>query len=146
MIIGLRHTGIVVRDLEKMIIFYQSLGFVEENGDTEVGDFIDQVTGLKHTKLEWVKLEAPDGCLLELLHYHSHLESKEVTNQKSNKLGCSHLAFTVDDIKSACDKIRKAGGTVASLPATAPNGKAKVVYCHDPEGVLMEIVEELKSK
>jgi catechol 2,3-dioxygenase-like lactoylglutathione lyase family enzyme len=146
MIKSIRHTGIVVRDLERASNFYRAIGFIDSNKAIEEGNFIDQVTGLKHTKLEWVKLEAPDGCLLELLHYHSHLESKEVTNQKSNKLGCSHLAFTVDDIKSACDKIRKAGGTVASLPATAPNGKAKVVYCHDPEGVLMEIVEELKSK
>lgn len=146
MIKSIRHTGIVVRDLERASNFYRAIGFIDSNKAIEEGNFIDQVTGLKHTKLEWVKLEAPDGCLLELLHYHSHLESKEVTNQKSNKLGCSHLAFTVDDTKSACDKIRKAGGTVASLPATAPNGKAKVVYCHDPEGVLMEIVEELKSK
>jgi len=58
-------------------------------------------------------------------------------------LGCSHVAFTVDNIDKACNKIRQAGGTVTSLPATSPNGMAKVVYCHDPEGILMEIVEEL---
>jgi len=140
---SIRHTGMVVRDLERASNFYRALGFVDLDQAIEEGTFIDQVTGLRHTKLEWIKLKAPDGCLLELLYYHSHLEDKEVTIQKSNKLGCSHIAFTVEDIEKACDKIRQAGGTVTNLPATSPNGMAKVVYCHDPEGILMEIVEEL---
>mgnify|MGYP006091225151 CR=1 FL=1 len=144
MIKTIRHTGVVVRDLEKAANFYRALGFVDSNRDIEEGKFIDQVTGLINTKLEWIKLKAPDGCLLELLQYHSHSENEEVTKQRSNKLGCSHLAFSVDDIQNVCDKIRIAGGTVVNAPATTPNGKVKVVYCHDPEGVLMEIVEELE--
>ena len=145
MIKSIRHTGIVVRDLERASNFYRALGFIDSAQDVEEGNFIDQVTGLEKTKLEWIKLKSPDGCLLELLHYHSHFEDKEITIQKSNKLGCSHVAFTVDDIESACDKIKEEGGTVTNLPATSPNGMAKVAYCHDPEGILMEIVEELES-
>ena len=72
----------VVRDLERASNFYRALGFVDLDQAIEEGTFIDQVTGLRHTKLEWIKLKAPDGCLLELLYYHSHLEDKEVTIQK----------------------------------------------------------------
>ncbi|MDB9976118.1 VOC family protein [Candidatus Thioglobus sp.] len=141
MIIGLRHTGIVVRDLEKMIIFYQSLGFVEENRDTEVGDFIDQVTGINQVELEWIKLKSPDGCLLELLKYHSHPENRKIKNSNSNKLGISHIAYTVNDIDETCNKIVKAGGSLVNPPAPSSDGNVKVAYCHDLEGVLMEIVE-----
>ena len=143
MIKAVRHTGFVVRDLEKSAEFYCALGFVEDNRAIEEGDFIDTVVGFQNTKLEWVKLKASDGYLLELLQYHSHPEQKEIANQKSNRLGHSHLAFSVDDIDSICEKIEKIGGSVVNLPALTRDKKIKVAYCHDIEGNLMEIVEVL---
>ena len=143
MIKAVRHTGVVVRDLEKSTEFYCALGFVEDNRAIEEGDFIDTVVGLQNTKLEWVKLKAPDGYLLELLQYHSHPEKKEIAKQKSSQLGCSHLAFSVDDIDSICEKIEKIGGSVVNLPGLTKDKKIKVAYCHDIEGNLMEIVEVL---
>ena len=95
MIKAVRHTGIVVRNLDESVKFYRTLGFVEDNRDIEEGVFIDTVVGLQGTKLEWVKLKAPDGYLLELLQYHSHPEQKSIARQKSNQLGCPHLALKV---------------------------------------------------
>jgi len=141
---NIRHTGIVVHNLKIMVDFYQKLGFEVESTAIEEGGFIEQVVNIENVKLEWVKMRAPDGCLLELLQYHTHPQQLSVRSSKSNDLGCSHLAYTVDDIESACDKIRRAGGTVGNSPATSPNGQAKVAYCHDPEGVLMEIVEVIE--
>ena len=143
MIKAVRHTGVVVRDLEKSTEFYCALGFVEDNQAIEEGDFIDTVVGLKNVKLEWVKLKAPDGYLLELLQYHSHPEQKEIEKQRSNQLGCSHLAFSVDDIDTVCMEIKKIGGSVVNPPALTNEKKVKVMYCHDNEGNLMEIVEVL---
>ena len=143
MIKAVRHTGVVVRDLEKSTEFYRVLGFVEDNRAIEEGDFIDTVVGLQNTKLEWVKLKAPDGYLLELLQYYSHPEQKEISKQKSNQLGCSHLAFSVDDINFTCEKIEKMGGSVVNLPALSNDKNVKVAYCHDNEGNLIEIVEVL---
>jgi catechol 2,3-dioxygenase-like lactoylglutathione lyase family enzyme len=143
MIKAVRHTGVVVRDLEKSTEFYCALGFVEDNHAIEEGDFIDTVVGLQNAKLEWVKLKAPDGYLLELLQYHSHPEQKEIAKQKSNQLGCSHLAFSVDDIDFICEKIEEIGGSIVNLPALTNDKKVKVAYCYDNEGNLMEIVEVL---
>ena len=143
MIKSVRHTGIVVRDLEKAANFYRALGFIDSNQALEEGKFIDQVTGLLNAKLEWIKLKSPDGYLLELLQYHSHLESEEVTKQRSNKLGCSHIAFGVDNIEKTCEIIEKIGGSIVNPPALSDDKKVKVAYCHDVEGVLMEIVEVL---
>ena len=143
MIRSVRHTGIVVRDLEKTANFYRALGFVDDNQALEEGEFIDQVTGLENTKLEWIKLKTPDGYILELLQYHSHPENTEITQQKSNKLGCSHMAFSVDNIDRICEKIIQLGGCIVNPPALTNDKKVKVAYCHDVEGVLMEIVEVL---
>ena len=144
MIKNVRHTGIVVHDLEKMSAFYRQLGFVDESRAIEEGAFVEQVVNIPNVKLEWLKMKSPDGYLLELLQYHTHPQQPSIENSKSNDLGCSHLSYTVDDIESACEKIRIAGGSVENLPATAPNGKVKVAYCHDPEGVLIEIVEVIE--
>ena len=143
MIKAVRHTGVVVRDLEKSVEFYCALGFVEDNRAIEEGSFIDTVVGLQNVKLEWVKLKAPDGYLLELLQYHSHPEQKSIVKQKSNQLGCSHLAFSVKGINTICEKIKKIGGSMVNPPALTNDKKVKVAYCHDNEGNLMEIVEVL---
>ena len=143
MIKTVRHTGIVVRDLERTANFYRGIGFINDNQAIEEGEFIDQVTGLKNTKLEWIKLKAPDGYLLELLQYHSHPEEIEIIQQKSNKLGCSHMAFGVDNIDQICEKIQNLGGSIVNPPALTDDKKVRVAYCHDVEGVLIEIVEIL---
>ena len=143
MIKAVRHTGVVVRDLEKSVKFYCTLGFVKASQAIEEGVFIDAVVGLQNTKLEWVKLKAPDGYLLELLQYHSHPEQKEIEKQKSNQLGYSHMAFSVKNINAVCEKIEEIGGSMVNPPALTNDKKVKVAYCHDNEGNLMEIVEVL---
>ena len=143
MIKQIRHTGIVVRNLEKSANFYRELGFIDDNHALEEGHFIDKVTGLNEVRLEWIKLKASDGYILELLQYKSHPEISEITYQKSNKLGCSHLAFGVEDIEKTCEIIDKMGGNIVNLPVLSDDKKVKVAYCHDVEGVLIEIVEVL---
>ena len=142
MIRNVRHTGIVTHDLERMAAFYRALGFVDESHAIETGLFIEQVVHLDGVEVEWIKMRAPDGSLLELLQYHSHPLSLRSDLAKSNELGCSHLAFTVGDIDKACEIVTNSGGRITNPPAIAPNGRVKVVYCHDPEGGLIELVEE----
>jgi len=141
MIKNIRHTGIVVHDLAKMSAFYRQLGFVDESRAVEEGAFIEQVVNISDVRLEWIKMRSPDGYLLELIQYYSHPQELTIEQLKSNDLGCSHVAYTVDDIDNVCEIIRAAGGSVKNPPAIAPDGNVKVAYCHDPEGVLMEIVE-----
>ena len=138
-----RHTGIVVNSLKDSVKFYCSLGFVKESHSVEKGRFIDTVVGLQNTKLEWVKLKAPDGYILEILEYHSHPQKKNPNKQKSNQLGCSHIAFEVDNINIVCDLIIKIGGGIVNFPIINDLKNAKVAYCHDNEGNLIEIVEIL---
>ena len=143
MINQVRHTGIVVQKIKNVEKFYCSLGFIKSEQSFEEGSFIDNVVGLQNTKLEWVKLMAPDGYKIELLQYYTHSEKKKITKQKSNLLGCSHLALGVDNIDKVCDQIIKNGGSIVNTPALNDLKNAKVAYCHDNEGNLLEIVEIL---
>lgn len=145
MIVGTRHIGLVVRDIERALHFYQALGFTVHKRETEQGDFIDTVIGTRGERLEWVKLKAADGSLLELLQYHVNPDSQPMADAPSNKLGCSHVAYTVKNVARTCEEIVRLGGTMVNPPALAPNGLAKVAYCHDLDGILMEVVEEVET-
>ena len=142
MILNKRHTGLVVRDIERSIKFYEALGLRVWRREEEIGPFIDAVVGIPDARIEWAKMKCPDGSLVELLQYHSHPDSQPLADAASNRLGSSHIAFTVDDIVRTCGEIVRLGGTVVNPPAIAPGGLVRVAYCHDPDGVLMEVVEE----
>ena len=143
MIRNTRHTGLVVRDLERSLAFYQALGLQLWKREMETGSFIETVVGIPGVHLEWAKLRAMDGSLVELLQYHSHPDHRLVEPVPSNRLGCSHIAFTVDDLVATCALIGRLGGSTVNPPAKAPGGDVRVAYCHDPDGILMELVEEV---
>ena len=46
-----------------------------------------------------------------------------------------------DNIEKTCEQIKSMGGSIVNSPALSNDKKVKVAYCHDIEGVLMEIVE-----
>ncbi len=146
MVLNTRHTGFVVLDLEKFIKFYEGFGLKLISRMVEQGDYIDTLVGLKNVKLEWAKLSLPDGSLIELLQYHTHIDSSysDEEVQFSNRLGCSHIALTVKDIKEAIEYICLSGGSIKNKYQISPDGNVKVAYCYDMEGNILEIVENLK--
>lgn len=145
MILKTRHTGLVVRNMERSVAFYMALGLKVQGREVETGLFIETVVGIPGVRLEWAKLQVPDGSLVELLQYQSHSDSQPLSEAPSNRLGCSHIAFTVGDIDRTCNEIARLGGSVVNPPAVAPRGSVRVAYCHDPDGILIEVVEELDS-
>ena len=126
-----------------MANFYRALGFIDENSKLEKGNYIEQVVHLENVEVEWIKMRAPDGNLIELLKYHSHPKKINNNIKKTNELGCSHIAFTVKNLDQICNLIKQKGGKFVNPPAISPDGKVKVIYCYDPEGGLIELVQEL---
>lgn len=144
MIIKTRHTGLVVKDISASIAFYEGLGLTVWKHANENGDFLSQVVGLKNAEIETAKLKVGDGSLLELLEYKSHPTIPSASKYPSNYHGCSHVAFTVQDVEEICSQIVRLGGSIVNPPAVSANGSVKVMYGHDLDGILMEMVEELQ--
>jgi len=145
MITKIRHTGIVVRNLEKAVKFYEALGFKISSRQVETGSFIDQVVGIKNVKVETAKFLAPCGGMLELLQYHSHSVDFPSVLQHSGRLGCSHIALQVEDLSETLIVVKRLGGTTPRKPATTSDKIFTVVYCHDPEGNIVEIVKKIQT-
>ena len=142
MIKDIRHTGIVVTDLETSLLFYRDLlGFRIAKQMEEVGDYIDNWSSLRNVKVTTVKMTCPSGQMIELLKYHSHPAEQKI--RKICEIGISHIAFTVDDLDIEYKKLKNKGIQFTSPPQLSPDGYAKVAFCRGPEGTLIELVEVL---
>lgn len=144
MIIKTRHTGLVVNDISASIAFYEGLGLSVWKRENEKGDFLSQVVGLENAEIETAKLKLGDGSLLELLEYKSHPTISPGSKYPSNYHGCSHVAFTVQNIEEIYSLIVSLGGSIVNPPALSANRSVKVMYGYDLDGILMELVEELQ--
>lgn len=147
MITSIRHVAFVVRNIDESLKFYSGiLGLSIYMRRFEEGSFIDSLTGIQHLKLEWVKLVIPKGGLIELLQYHSHPDpagSDIAVPSSSNKLGSSHVALTVCDLSTLYNDLISNGYTCKSEPLISENGKAKILYAHDPDGAILELIEDI---
>ena len=142
MIKDIRHTGIVVMDLEASLHFYRDLlGFQIAKQMEESGDYIDNISSLRNVKVTTVKLASPSGQMIELLKYHSH--SAEQKRREICEIGISHIAFTVNNLDAEYERLKDKGIQFNSPPQLSPDGYAKVTFCKAPEGTLVELVEVL---
>ena len=147
MISSIRHVGIVVSNLETSLRFYRDLlGLPVYKRCLEESTFIAELTGIPGVRLEWVKLMIPKGGLIELLQYHSHPDSAQPENRPSNRLGCSHIAVTVGDLARLYDNLLDAGYPCKSAPLLSPDGKVRIVYAHDPDGTILELIEDVQPE
>ncbi len=143
MITAIRHVGLVVSDLPAALHFWcDILGFSVVKQVEEFGPHLDAILGLREVRLTTAKLAAPDGNVIELLHYHTHPDNTSWQGQPYST-GFTHIAMTVKDLDLAYTTLSVAGVTFNAPPQLTPDGYAKVTYCKGPEGVLLELVEVL---
>jgi catechol 2,3-dioxygenase-like lactoylglutathione lyase family enzyme len=143
-VIGVRHIGIVVTDLERSLRFYRDLLelSVIRSAD-ESGAYLDNMLALPDVRVTTVKLGAGDGpTLVELLRFTSHRASATEPRQPYS-IGPTHVAFTVDDLDAVHERLVRAGVPFNAPPQLSPDGYAKVTFCRDPDGTLVELVEVL---
>ncbi|MBI2274140.1 MAG: VOC family protein [Bacteroidetes bacterium] len=148
MVLNTRHTGIVVTDIKRATKFYVGLGMKLISTKIETGKYIDELVGLGDVNLEWAKLILPDNSVVELLQYHSHNTGNNPTPraiQPANRLGCSHIAFSVRNIDEVITYVKANEGYIRGNYLFSPDGNVKVIYAYDIDGNILELVEEIKK-
>ncbi|MCK5117957.1 MAG: VOC family protein [Candidatus Latescibacteria bacterium] len=142
---NIRHTGIVVTDMERSLRFYRDLlGLVPVIDFTEESEYIDTLCALDGVRLRMVKLVAEDGGMIELLQYLSHPRQRSEGNALC-EIGPTHMAFTVDDVDKVFADWSAEGIRCNCPPQMSPDGKAKLFFCQDPDGTFLEIVEMMEN-
>ena len=143
--VKLRHIGITVTDMEQSLKLYKDcFGLEVIWNEIEESEFIDNLSNLKNVKVHTVKLRDYNGGMIELLQYLSH-PAPNAGNKinKITKIGCSHIAITVDNIDELYKKLLDMGLQFNCEPTRHPDidVKAKVAFCRDFDGTLIELVE-----
>ena len=141
---GLRHVGIVVRDLGAALKFYRDiLGFREARTMPEEGEFLDAILGMARASVRTVKLQGASGSQVELLAFQA--PNIEIDASPGlTRSGPTHIAVTVDDVDSLYAKLTNAGFECTTAPLVSPDGGAKVTFCRDPDGTYVELVQVLR--
>jgi catechol 2,3-dioxygenase-like lactoylglutathione lyase family enzyme len=136
--------GIVVNDLDKTKDFWiNTLGFKLHIEAKEESPYIDELLAIRDPRLTTVKLIDSNGFIIELLKF----ENYEVGNSWSGDLrttGLTHIALTVDNLNELVDRLKKENYQTLSEIKTSPNKKVKVLFVRGPEGIMLELVQELE--
>ena len=144
MIKDVRHVGIVVSDMEKSLKFYRDLlGLKVKSLEDEEGEFLDNMLAHENVKNKVAKLYTKNGnALIELIDSRSYANKKD---RDFFTIGASHFAFTVDDLEKTYDYLVKNGVKFTAPPQQTPDRFAKVTFCEDPDGTLIELVEVINT-
>ena len=138
-----RHVGIVVKDLAKTKDFWINLiGFKLHIDAKEISPYIDELLGIANPELRTVKLIDENGFIIELLKFANY-PAKDNWEGNLATTGLTHIALTVSDLESLTSKLKDNDYKFISEIKKSPNGAVKVVFLRGPEGLMLELVEQL---
>jgi predicted enzyme related to lactoylglutathione lyase len=139
------HTNLVAKDWRKLSAFYQTLfDCVPVPPERDLsGDPMDAGTGIPDVHVWGEHLRLPgygsNGPTLEIFNYN---KLEECGGRSVNRPGFGHIAFSVEDVKSAREAVLAAGGSPVGEVVTVQIATgARVTWCYlaDPEGNILEL-------
>lgn len=138
------HLGINVDDLEGAKEFFMDFGFTVMGEMLMEGELVERVIGLKNVRDNIVMLEAPDGQFcIELVKFHNPVDPEGIRPIAANTYGLRHLAFEVEDLDGIIATMKQKGHKLVGEVQTYENSW-KLCYIRGPEGILLELAEQLK--
>jgi catechol 2,3-dioxygenase-like lactoylglutathione lyase family enzyme len=141
MINGLRHVCITARDLGRMLGFYRDvIGLKVSKTVTMKGRYLETVFNRKGVELTYIKMRGPDRSVSRGPDFELHHWRRP---RRRPKAGLNHISFTVKDIDFEYKRLRASGVKFISKPVRSPDGSTRICFCYDPEGNLIEFVEDL---
>ena len=137
------HVGVIVNDLSAAKAFFLDIELEASEAELE-GSWLDQIVGLPDVKTALIMLRAPDGGAdLELVKFYRPADENEGQQNLANSLGIRHMTFVVDDIEAVVAKLKEKGVELFSEIQTYEDSY-KLCYVRGPEGIILELAEELK--
>jgi lactoylglutathione lyase len=108
-------------------------------------DFYTRVMGMRLLRTT----ERPEqGYSLAFVGYGANPEQAEIEltynhGVTSYELGTAygHIALAMADIRAACERIRRNGGTVTREPGPVKGGTTTIAFVADPDGYKIELIE-----
>ena len=140
------HVSINVNDLSEAKAFFLDLG-LEVQAEWEMdGELLDRIVGLNDVKTACVGLGMPDGqAWIELVKFYTPPSDEEGFQQPfANTLGIRHICFNVEDIEAIIAKLKKKGTEIFS-EIQQYEKSYKLCYVRGPEGIILELAEQINK-
>lgn len=138
-IISHRHTGIVCKNIDVLLDFYHNtLNLDVLYHEIEKDDFFQKLTGKKSAEI--YKLGKENNIFLELLFFN---DIKSKPNKSINDTGITHICLNVSNLNELYFELSNKKINFINEPLINESKTAKVCFCYDPEGNLLEFVESL---
>jgi catechol 2,3-dioxygenase-like lactoylglutathione lyase family enzyme len=142
MLLGIRHTGLIVSDLSKSKNFYENiLGFEVIQDFEDDSDYINTITATSGALVKMVKIKSPDQSVIELLSYEGDIEPTTREDVPIYNVGEAHIAIQVSNAEDFYSHLAQHNIKVLSEPVLSSEGFAKVFFCIDPDNYRVEVVE-----
>ena len=138
---GFRHSGIVVKDMEKSMHFYCEMLNHEVIVDfIEKGNYFENLIGLSKAEARVVKAGLPDKTFVELIQF-LNIDFHDKNFRGFNIRGCNHICFNDDDIEGTYNNLLNQGISFITPPLASEFDPVKTCFCYDPDGTLVQFVE-----
>jgi catechol 2,3-dioxygenase-like lactoylglutathione lyase family enzyme len=140
--VSLRHVGIPVSDMKRSLAFYADLLGFREVADFPScsGQYYETLTAEPGVHIHIKYLELAGGERLELLAYAR--AGAGPGPARSRDVGRWHVSLTIRGLEALVARAGAMGVGFLSAPQRSPDGKVDVCFCRDPDGNLIELVEE----
>ncbi len=141
--VSFSHFGICVSDLESSVRFYtEGLGF-EVAESHRIGSEFAALMELEHVELcsQFIR---GHGVSIELLSFSVPEPVGPASRRPINQLGLTHLSLRVADVAATAAAIAALGGEVVEGTRTTMafgDTDLEFVYCTDPDGVRIELMD-----
>lgn len=134
------HYGVTVSDMDEALAFYRdTLGMETEAEISFTSEAFGRFVGVEGADVDIVFLDA-GGCAVELLEYNDPPGGDANEGVSNNDVGAAHFCLEVDDIDGIYEDLSDEVEFV-NPPQTLENG-AQVAYVYDPDGNVVELLEE----
>ncbi|GAP53701.1 oxidoreductase, acting on single donors with incorporation of molecular oxygen, incorporation of two atoms of oxygen [Arthrobacter sp. Hiyo6] len=137
------HVGITVADLDLVTAFFVALGLEVEGRMFIEGEFLDTVIGIPDSRTEMVMLRQPGGGTgLELSSFVRPDHQPGSPAAMATELGLRNVAFEVDDLQGAVDRLAAAGYGLVGGVGQYEN-IWRMAYVRGPEGIIVALAERI---
>lgn len=142
MLLGIRHAGLIVSDMEKSVDFYvNKIGFEVLQDFWDGSEGINNLAGTKDMNVHMIKMKSPDGSVIELLKYHGENVSHARNYDQLYSVGEAHIAIQVKNARDFYDHCKIKDIETLSEPIRSNEGIANVFFIFDPDKYRVEVVE-----
>jgi catechol 2,3-dioxygenase-like lactoylglutathione lyase family enzyme len=135
------HIGVIVNDLKAAKEFFLDLGFTVQGEAEEQSELLDKVVGIEGARSQIVFLETPGGqTKLELTKFLNPADKAVPAESVMYGHGYKHIALVVEGIDEIVEGLKAKGMDVF---VDVYQDVYKLCYFRGPEGLIIELAEEL---